>query len=169
MNSTIRHVNLAKESSALWEMMEPILRAGETYALPRDWNQEEALQYWCHDSHEVFVSVQKDETTGKEEIVGTYFLHANQKAGGSHVANCGYMTKTGLTGKGVARRMCEHSLEYAKNKGFRSMQYNFVVKSNERAVKLWQSMGFQIVGELPEAFDHPKLGYTNAYVMYRHL
>jgi ribosomal protein S18 acetylase RimI-like enzyme len=156
-----------KDSDELWFIMEPIIRAGETYAFPKDWSKDGALSYWCQEGHEVFIAVNTD--LEKEEIVGTYFIHANQKGGGCHVSNCGYMTKSSSYGKGIARKMCTHSLEYAKQKGFRAMQYNFVVKSNERAVKLWQSLGFSIVGELPEAFLHPSLGYTNAYVMYRFL
>ena len=168
MEITERHANLVTELDDLWSIIETIIRPGDTYALPTDWTREEALNYWCDKTHEVFVAVFKGEN-GREEIVGTYFLHANQKGNGNHVANCGYMTKQMQYGKGIAQTMCAHSLEYAKSKGFRSMQYNFVIKSNERAVKLWQRMGFQIVGELPEAFRHPTLGFTNVYVMYRHL
>jgi ribosomal protein S18 acetylase RimI-like enzyme len=164
----IRPIRPEKDLDALWEIMEPIIRAGETYAFPRNWSRDDAVQYWCDKSHEVFVAVRIDENEC-DEVVGTFFIHANQKGGGNHVANCGYMTKMGSTGKGIARSMCVFSLEYAKLKGFRSMQYNFVIKSNERAVRLWQDMGFQIIGELPEAFSHPTQGFTNVYVMYRHL
>lgn len=143
--------------------MEPIIQAGETYTLPRDLDKESALTYWRSPEHEVFVA----EDTG--EIVGTYFLQANQKGGGAHVANCGYMTAASATGRGVARAMCAHSLDRARERGFRAMQYNFVINTNERAVRLWQSFGFEIVGRLPGAFRHPTLGYVDAYVMYRHL
>jgi ribosomal protein S18 acetylase RimI-like enzyme len=101
--------------------------------------------------------------------VGTYFLQANQKGGGAHVANCGYITAVSATGRGVARAMCAHSLERARERGFRAMQYNFVICSNERAVRLWQSFDFEIVGRLPKAFLHPTLGYVDAYIMYRDL
>lgn len=164
----IRPIQMDKESDDLWGIMEPIIRAGETYAFPRNWTRDEALQYWCDKSHEVFVAVKMNENEG-EEVVGTFFIHANQKGGGNHVANCGYMTKTGSTGRGIAREMCSFSLEHAKSNGFRSMQYNFVIKSNQRAVQLWHSMGFEIIGELPDAFNHPTLGFTNVYVMYCHL
>jgi ribosomal protein S18 acetylase RimI-like enzyme len=89
--------------------------------------------------------------------------------GGSHVANCGYMTAASATGRGIARRMCEHSLHHAKERGFKAMQFNFVVSSNERAVRLWQSFGFETVGRLPLAFLHPREGYTDALVMFRTL
>lgn len=153
----------ASDHEAIWRILEPIIRAGETYTLPREMTQEEALAFWLAAGHEVFVA----EEGG--EIVGTYFLRSNQKGGGAHVANCGYMTAPWAAGRGVARAMCRHSLELAKEKGFRAMQFNFVVSSNERAVRLWQSLGFEVVGRLPEAFAHPKLGFVDALVMYRRL
>jgi ribosomal protein S18 acetylase RimI-like enzyme len=151
------------DANAIWAIMEPIIRAGETYTLPRDTEKKTALAYWLSPEHEVFVA----EENG--EIAGTYFLQANQQGGGAHVANCGYMTAAAATGRGVARSMCEHSLDRARARGFRSMQYNFVISTNERAVRLWQSFEFQIVGRLPKAFLHPTLGYVDAYIMYRDL
>jgi ribosomal protein S18 acetylase RimI-like enzyme len=151
------------DSDAIWEIMKPIVRAGETYTLPRNIDKENGLTYWLSAEHEVFVA----EENG--DIVGTYFLQANQKGGGEHVANCGYMTAVSATGRGVARAMCAHSLERARERGFRAMQYNFVICSNERAVRLWQSFDFEIVGRLPKAFLHPTLGYVDAYIMYRDL
>jgi ribosomal protein S18 acetylase RimI-like enzyme len=153
----------AADGDAIWEVMKPIVRAGETYTLPRDMKKKSALAYWLSDEHEVFV------TEENGEIVGTYFLQANQKGGGAHVANCGYMTAVSAMGRGVARAMCAHSLERARERGFRAMQYNFVISSNERAVRLWQSFNFEIVGRLPKAFLHPTLGYVDAYIMYRDL
>src|SRR5580704_8425162 len=160
---TIREAHRPEDSDAVWTILEPVIRAGETYALPRDLNREEALGYWFSDGHEVFVA------DDEGQIVGTYFMHANQKGGGSHVANCGYVTAAAASGRGIARLMCSHSLDYAKARGFRAMQFNFVVKTNERAVRLWESLGFNIVGTLWEAFLHPVHGYTDAYVMYRKL
>lgn len=153
----------ANDHDAIWKILEPVIRAGDTYTLPSDLSREEALAYWHSASHEVFVA----EENG--EIVGTYFLKANQKGGGAHVANCGYMTAPWASGRGVARAMCRHSLEHAKARGFRAMQFNFVVSTNERAVQVWKSMGFETVGRLPGAFLHPKLGAVDALVMYRHL
>jgi ribosomal protein S18 acetylase RimI-like enzyme len=148
---------------AIWAIMEPIIRAGETYTLPLDMDQGSALAYWRSAEHEVFVA----EDNG--DIVGTYFLQANQKGGGAHVANCGYMTAVSATGRGVARAMCAHSLDRARDRGFRAMQFNFVVSTNERAVRLWQGFGFEIVGRLSGAFRHPSMGYVDAYVMHRKL
>lgn len=147
----------------LWSILEPIIRAGESYALPRDMTREAALAWWLAPANETFVAVEDG------GIVGTYFMHPNQLGGGSHVANCGYATATVHAGKGIARAMCEHSLEQARARGYRAMQFNMVVSTNERAVRLWQSLGFQIVGTLPGAFAHPARGDVDAYVMYRRL
>ena len=122
----------------------------------------DALAYWFAPAHEVFVA------EGGGEIVGTYYLRANPPAG-PDVANCGYMTATAAFGRGVARAMCAHSLAHAKARGFRAMRFNFVVATNARAVRLWQSFGFEIVERLPGAFRHPKLGPVDALVMQRAL
>jgi len=151
------------DRGAIWAIMEPIIRAGETYTLPRDMDRASALAYWFSADREVFVA----EDGG--EIVGTYCLQVNQRGGGSHVANCGYMTAATATGRGVGRAMCAHSLDHARERGFRAMQYNFVIGTNERAVRLWQSFGFETVGRLPNAFLHPTKGYVDAYIMYRSL
>jgi ribosomal protein S18 acetylase RimI-like enzyme len=149
------------DRDAIWSILEPTIRAGETYTLPHDMSREDALAFWRVTGHEVFVAILDDGA-----IAGTYFLRANQKGGGAHVANCGYITAPWAMGRGVARAMCSHSLDCARARGFRAMQFNFVISSNERAVRLWQSFGFEIVGRLPGAFRHPALGYVDAYMMY---
>jgi L-amino acid N-acyltransferase YncA len=152
-----------KDHPAIWRIIEPVIRAGETYTLPRDMSEADAMAYWTGSDRETFVA----EADG--QIVGTYYLRANQQGGGRHVCNCGYMTAGDSTGKGVARQMCEHSLDHARGRGFKAMQFNFVVSTNERAVRLWQSFGFEIVGRLPRAFEHPRLGLVDALVMLRAL
>jgi ribosomal protein S18 acetylase RimI-like enzyme len=154
---------MVDDADAIWSVMEPIIRVGETYPQPRTMDKESALAFWLSSAHEVFVA----EEDGK--ILGTYFLRANQPGAGEHVSNCGYMTAVTATGRGVGRAMCAHSLEHARGRGFRAMQFNFVVSTNERAVRLWQRFGFAIVGTLPGAFQHPRHGYVDAYVMYRNL
>jgi len=151
------------DSDACWKILEPIIRAGETYTLPQDLTREQALAYWYAPHHETFVA----EENG--EIIGTYYLRANQQGGGSHVANCGYVTATWAAGRGVASTMCVHSLKRARELGFRAMQFNIVISTNEAAVHIWQKFGFEIVGLLPKAFRHPQLGYVDAFVMYRQL
>src|SRR4051812_45451840 len=149
------------DRDAIWRILQPTISAGETYALPRDLGEADAIAYWTGPDRETFVA-EKDGL-----ILGTYYLRPNQLGGGSHVANCGYMTAAEATGRGVARRMCEHSLQQARDRGFRAMQFNFVVASNERAIRLWQGLGFGTVGRLPQAFLHPRHGYTDALVMFR--
>lgn len=121
------------------------------------------LSYWLAPNHEVLVA----KIDGI--ILGTYYLMANQQRGGAHVANCGYMTAGAIRGKGIARAMCEHSLERARQRGFRAMQFNHVVSTNQRTVALWQKMGFSIVGTLPGTFKHPEHDYVDSYVIFRAL
>jgi L-amino acid N-acyltransferase YncA len=158
-------VNIAPATSsdydAIWEILSPIIRDGETYPLPHNMLREDALEYWFSPEHEVFVATQND------RVVGTYYLRPNQKGGGSHVANCGYVTAHTAQGQGVGRGMCEHSLARARVQGFRAMQFNFVVSTNDRAVQLWQRCGFEVVGRLPLAFNHPTRGDVDALVMFR--
>jgi ribosomal protein S18 acetylase RimI-like enzyme len=151
------------DHDAIWSILEPTIRAGETYTLPPDLSREQALEYWFARGHEVFVAALDG------EVAGTYFLQANQQGGGAHMANCGYMTATRAMGRGLARAMCAHSLERARARGFRAMQFNFVVSTNHRAVRIWQSFGFEIAGRLPGAFRHPTEGYVDALVMFRRL
>lgn len=152
------------DAAGVWAVLESIIRAGEAFALARDMARDAALAYWSAPHHEVFVAI---DDAGA--IVGTYFVQPNQQGGGAHVANCGYATATHATGRGIARAMCAHSLEHARARGYRAMQFNLVVSTNERAVKLWQTMGFAIVGRLPGAFAHPVHGDVDAFVMYRRL
>lgn len=158
----IRPAN-SEDAEPIWRILEPVIRAGETYPLPRDMSRDAALAYWLAPHHAVFVAVDA------AAIAGTYYLRANNAGGGAHVANCGYMVAGSATGRGVARAMCAHSLARAKERSFRAMQFNFVIASNERAVRLWQAMGFSIVGRLPGAFAHPAHGDVDALVMWRAL
>lgn len=160
---TIRPATAA-DAPALWRIIGPTIRAGETYALDPDMGEAEALAYWLGPDKETFVAVAED-----GQVLGTYYIRANQAGGGRHICNCGYMTDATATGRGVARAMCLHSLDHARQRGYRGMQFNFVVSSNTRAVALWQALGFSIVGRLPLAFYHPGLGYVDALVMFQPL
>jgi ribosomal protein S18 acetylase RimI-like enzyme len=149
---------------ATWRILEPVFRAGDTYSFAADITEEEALSVWVAAPAATFVA---EDEAGR--IVGTYYLKANQPGQGAHVCNCGYVVGEAARGKGIASAMCEHSQEEAVRRGFCAMQYNLVVSSNTGAVRLWQQLGFTIVGTLPEAFRHPSLGFVDAYVMYKKL
>lgn len=151
------------DADAIWRIIEPVIRAGETYALPRDMSRQDALAYWMGADRTTFVAVED----GK--VCGTYYLRANQMGGGAHVANCGYITAHDATGRGVARAMCAHSLDEAARRGFRAMQFNLVVATNTRAVALWRSLGFESLARLPGAFAHPAHGHVDAFVMFKTL
>lgn len=151
------------DADAVWTILEPVIREGVTYALPREMSREDALDFWTGPGRTCFLA----EEDGR--VLGTYMFRTNQPGGGSHVCNCGYMTAPEARGRGIARRMGEHSLDHARARGFRAMQYNFVVSTNSGAVRLWQSLGFHIAGTLPGAFRHPQAGEVDVYVMYRRL
>jgi ribosomal protein S18 acetylase RimI-like enzyme len=151
------------DADAIWRILEPIIRAGETYALPLEMTREDALAYWFSSGHEVFVA----DDAG--EVVGTYYLRANQPGGGAHVANCAYMTASSAPGRGIGRAMAMHSLGHARARGFRAMQFNFVVASNERAIRLWERLGFRTIARVPAAFRQPDGEFSDALVMHRDL
>jgi len=150
------------DDDAVWAMLEPVIRAGETYTFPRDMGRAAALAYWHAEGHEVFIAV-------GDAPLGTYILRENNPGGGAHVCNCAFVTGPDSQGKGVARAMLDHALNRARERGFRAMQFNFVLASNTRAVALWQANGFEIVGRLPGVFAHPTDGYVDALVMHRAL
>ncbi len=149
------------DTHAIAEIIMPTFREGSTYTIDPDISEADALSYWLSPDKETFVA----EADGT--IVGTYYMRPNQAGGGRHVCNCGYMTKAGATGRGIARAMCLHSIDHGRSRGYRAMQFNFVVTTNERAIRLWQSLNFEVVGRLPGAFKHPTQGFVDALVMYR--
>jgi ribosomal protein S18 acetylase RimI-like enzyme len=151
------------DRDAIWSILEPVIREGETMTLPRDMDRADALAYWFTPGHDVFVA-QIDGV-----VLGASFVRANQPGAGSHIANASFATSPAARGRGVARALLAHALEHAKAQGFHAMQFNIVIATNERAVKTWTGNGFEIVGRVPEAFNHPKLGLVDALVMYRKL
>ena len=152
------------DAPAIWRVIGPVIRAGDTYALDRDMSEKAGIAYWLSSEKTVFVAEGEDGS-----LLGSYYIRANNAGGGAHVANAGYVTAANATGKGVERAMCAHSLDEARARGYRAMQFNFVVGTNSRAIALWQAMGFALVGRLPGAFHHPTLGFVDALVMYRGL
>lgn len=148
----------------VWPFMRATFEAGETYAFSPESTEAEMYQAWVKAPAATFVAC-----TGDGMPVGTYFIKANQPGLGAHVCNAGYIVAQAAQGQGVAAAMCEHSQKQAVSMGFRAMQFNLVVATNERAVALWQRLGFDIRGTLPGAFCHKRLGYVDAYVMYKQL
>lgn len=153
----------AGDHDAIWKILQPVYRAGQTYCIPRDITRDEALADWFAHPFTVFVA----EIGGR--VLGTSHVGANRPAGGSHVANASFATHVHARGRGVARALVEHAKSWARGQGFRAMQFNFVVSTNEDAVHLWQKAGFAIVGRLPAAFDHPEHGPVDALVMFADL
>lgn len=150
--------------AATWQVVEPVFRAGETYSFSPDITEDETYHQWIEIPAATFVAVDEN-----NNIVGTYYVKKNQPGLGSHICNCGYIVSENARNQGIASQMCEHSQREALSLGFRAMQYNLVVSSNEGAVHLWKKHGFKVVGTIPEAFQHPRLGYVDAYVMYKKL
>jgi len=150
---------------AVWAVLEPVFRAGDTYAYPTDLTADAACRLWTTPPKTVFVAVDAD--TGR--VVGTYYLRPNAEGPGAHVCNCGYVVSTEARGRGIAALLCAHSQDEARARGYRAMQFNLVVSTNTRAVQLWLRLGFVIVGTLPGAFRHPELGFVDAHVMMKPL
>ncbi|HEU4663927.1 MAG TPA: GNAT family N-acetyltransferase [Dokdonella sp.] len=146
-----------------WPIFRAVVAAGDTYSYPPDIDEAQARAMWTTPPSRCFVA----ERDG--EALGLYMLRPNQPGLGDHVANCGYMVSPHARGQGIASAMCVHSLEEARRTGFSAMQYNFVVSSNDTAVRLWQRHGFAIVGRVPGAFRHARLGPTDVFVMHRAL
>ena len=163
--STLHFAPMSDEDfTSFWPTFKAIVEAQETYAIDPDISFEAARELWCHTPKTSMVV--KDE---HGHVLGAYYLKANAAGPGDHICNCGYMVTPAARGKGVARAMCEHSQAQAKELGFQAMQYNAVVATNEVAVALWQKLGFQIVGTVPNAYRHARLGFVDTHVMYKAL
>jgi len=147
----------------IWPIFHEIVSAGDTYAIPRNTTRQQALELWVQKPHKTFVL----EKHG--DILATYYIKPNHPGPGGHVCNCGYMVAAKARGQGLASALCEHSQQTALVLGYKAMQYNLVVSTNKVAVKLWEKHGFEIVGRLPKAFEHPTRGYVDAFVMYKWL
>ena len=148
---------------AVWSLLQATFAAGDTYTFAPDSSEADIRKAWVEMPLATFVA----EEGGT--LMGTYFIKPNQPGLGSHVCTCGYVVAPEARGQGVATAMCEHSQRFAREHGFRTMQFNFVVATIERAVRLWERLGFAVVGRLPGAFRHQRLGYVDALVMYKSL
>jgi ribosomal protein S18 acetylase RimI-like enzyme len=152
-----------EDYESIWFIIRSVIKAGDTYVFNPNASRERMLEYWCGPDTYTYVAL-----IG-ETIKGTFVLRDNKPDLGSHIGNGSYMVDPSAHGLGIGRRMGEYSIVEATRLGYRAIQFNYVVKSNQAAVNLWLSLGFQIVGEVPDAFNHSRLGYTNVYVMYRRL
>lgn len=148
----------------VWPLLRATFQAGDTYAFAPESIEADIHKAWIEAPSRTFVACAPD---GK--LLGTYFIKPNQPGLGSHVCNCGYVVAPEAQGQGIATAMCEHSQAEAVALGFRAMQFNLVVATNERAVRLWQRLGFSVVGTLPGAFNHRRLGYVDALIMFKEL
>ncbi len=147
----------------IWEIFHQVVTKGDTFAYSPASTREEFRAAWMGPAHKPYVA----EIEGA--VAGSYFIRPNQPGLGDHVANAGYMVHAAHGGHGIGKAMCQHSLAEARKLGFKAMQFNFVVSTNENAVILWKNMGFRIVGTLPGAFRHAQWGPVNVYVMFREL
>lgn len=151
------------EFELLWPIFRDVVASGDTYSYAPDITLEEARRLWTSGGTRCFVAL------SNSDCVGGYMLRANQPGLGNHVANAGYMVGQQVRGHGVAGMLCEHSMNEARRAGFTAMQFNYVVSTNETAVRVWQKHGFEIMGRVPKAFRHARLGPVDVLVMYREL
>jgi L-amino acid N-acyltransferase YncA len=154
---------VSEDANAIWEIFREVVKTGDTYVFDPSISKEDALKSWMGPKYHVYVA----ESEGN--VLGTYILKQNQQDLGSHIANGSYMVAPSGHGKGIGKAMALHSIEEAKKLGFKAMQFNIVVSTNEPAVQLWKKVGFQIIGTIPKGFHHKTLGYVDAYIMYREL
>ncbi|MEM9249893.1 MAG: GNAT family N-acetyltransferase [Pseudomonadota bacterium] len=164
------------DGDTLWALLEPVFRAGDTYAVDADITCDAALTYWTDPPHSAFLAEDIGAANESAETIdpvtkalGTYYLMPNQKGGGRHVANAGVVPGPAARGRGVARAMLHHAEAEARRAGFRAMQFNFVVSTNAAALHIWASEGYREVGRLPGAFLHPTHGYVDALVLFKSL
>lgn len=153
----------AKDRDAIWSILEPVYRAGETYCIPPDIDRDAALADWFAPPFTAFVA----EIDGR--VLATSHVGQNRPGPASHVANASFATHPDARGRGIARALVSHAKSWACEQGFRAMQFNFVVSTNADAVHSWEKAGFRIVGRLPDAFLHPRFGYVDALVMFAEL
>ncbi|WP_448548567.1 N-acetyltransferase family protein [Thalassotalea fusca] len=152
-----------QDFQAFWPVFKNVIEAQETYAFAPDMSVDDAYQLWCVMPDKSFIAKENG------VILGSYYLKANAAGPSSHIANCGYMVNPECRGKGIARKLCEHSQQMALSLGFTAMQFNSVVSTNEVAVNLWKKLGFTIIGTIPKAYKHKRFGLVDSYIMHKHL
>lgn len=162
MNDILIRPATEADFDAMWDIFHTHVAAGETYPFAPDTSKEACHDYWFGARVVANVAV-----TGRERLLGMYRLVPNQVGRGAHVANASYMVSPAAQGVGVGLLLGQHSLDEARRLGYLAMQFNLVVSTNLGAIVLWKKIGFSIVGTLPKAFRHARLGFVDAHVMYR--
>jgi L-amino acid N-acyltransferase YncA len=158
-------IRRAEESDhdPVWDIFSEVIKTGDTYVFDPCTSRSDLEKHWFADCMTTFVA----EEDGR--IVGTYIIKQNQIDLGNHIANCSYMVSPAHQGKGIGKKMCAHSLRFARKLGYRGMQFNIVVSTNKVAIELWKKFGFEIIGTTPGGFRHPELGYVDTCIMFRSL
>jgi L-amino acid N-acyltransferase YncA len=155
----------AGDWASIWPFFHAVVAAGETFTYPVDLGEDRGREWWMLSPPSRTVVAVDDSGT----VLGTAKMNRNHMGNGSHVASASYMVDPAHTGRGVGRALCEYTLEWARAEGYRVMQFNAVVETNDHAVRLYRSLGFHTLGTLPEGFRHPTRGYVGLHVMYRPL
>lgn len=151
------------DEDSLWSVIEPIIRAGGTYVFSPQSSREKIMSYWLNEDKKTYIAL----IEGK--AVGTFYIKANQPDLGDHICNAGFMVDPEQKGKGIGRRLGQFAISEAKALGYQAMQFNFVISSNHSAVSLWKSLGFQVIGEIPQAYRHPSHGLVSALIFFKKL
>lgn len=159
----IRRADKQTDFDQVWDIFKSVITTGDTYVFNPNTPKDSLHKHWFADYMDTFVAVDNN------EILGTYIIKPNQIDLGDHIANCSYMVNPKHQGRGTGKLLCEHSISYAKEKGFSGIQFNIVVSTNEAAVKLWQKFGFEIIGKTPRGFRHKTLGLVDTYIMFKDL
>ena len=152
-----------KDYDAIWQIFKQVIKTGDTYVFNPETKKEDLSKHWFAPYMKTYIAEEH------HEILGTYIIKPNQIDLGAHIANCSYMVHPKAQGKGIGKQLCEHSLENAKMLGYEAIQFNIVVSTNQAAIKLWQKYGFEIIGTIPKGFNHLKLGFVDAYIMFKEL
>ena len=158
----IRNVS-ALDYDPIWDIFSNVIKTGDTYVFDPKTPKTDLKKHWFADYMQTFVAEEG------RTIFGTYIIKPNQIDLGNHIANCSYMVSPKAQGKGIGKLLCEHSLQIAKEAGFKGIQFNIVVSTNEGTVKLWEKFGFKIIGTTPKGFRQSKLGFVDTYIMFKSL
>lgn len=152
-----------KDFPQMLPIFREVIEGGDTYDFEETASDQDAFDYWFGKGVTSFVM----EDDGK--ILGFYKIIQNHRGRGSHVANASFMVSRETRGNGIGRKMGEDCIRVAREMGFRAIQFNFVISTNEPAMHLWKSLGFQELCRLPGAFNHKKLGFVDAVIFYLEL